>query len=115
MTRFSDEVHRIYGVMNNRLYDRRYLAGDELTIADLACYPWATYWDKQGIDLDEFKYFKRWYEELSQRPAIQTGMAVGAETSVDYSALSEDDLARVKALLYNQRALTAPETGGIES
>jgi GST-like protein len=115
MTRFADEVHRIYGVMNNRLYDRRYLAVDALSIADLACYPWATYWDKQGIELDEFKYFKRWYRELGQRPAIQKGMAVGEDTSVDYSALSEADLARVKALLYNQRAQPAPETGGIES
>jgi GST-like protein len=101
--------------MNNRLYDRRFLAGDQLTIADLACYPWATYWDKQGIDLDEFKYFKRWYEQLGQRPAIQRGMAVGADTSVDYSQLSADDLTRIKALLYNQRARPAPEVGGIES
>jgi GST-like protein len=115
LKRFNDEVHRIYGVMNNRLYDRRFLAGDQLTIADLACYPWATYWDKQGIDLDEFKYFKRWYQQLGQRPAIQRGMAVGADSSVDYSQLSEEDLKRIKALLYNQRARPAPEVGGIET
>ena len=109
--RFTDEVHRLYGVMNNRLYDRRYLAGDSYTIADMACYPWATYWEPQGIDLDEFKYFRRWYEELSERPALQRGMEVGAEQSHDYSKLSEEDIARLKAMLYNQRARPAPDGG----
>ena len=113
LTRFMDETHRLYGVMNNRLYDRRYLAGDNYTIADMACYPWAAYWEAAGIDLDEFRYFKRWYEELSERPAVQRGMAVGEELSQDFSRLSEDDIARLKALLYNQRARPAPDTGGI--
>ena len=111
LKRFTDEVHRLYGVMNNRLYDRRYLAGDSYTIADMACYPWATYWEPQGIDLDEFKYFRRWYEELSERPALQRGMEVGAEQSQDYSKLSEEDIARLKAMLYNQRARPAPDGG----
>jgi GST-like protein len=115
LTRFNDEVHRLYGVMNNRLYNRPYLAGDEYTIADMACYPWATYWDKQGIDLDEFKYFKRWFDELSARPAVQKGMAIGEEVSVDYSTLSDEDITRLKAMLYNQRARPAPETGGLEA
>ena len=114
LTRFSDEVHRLYGVMNNRLYDRRYLAGDSYSIADMICYPWASYWDKQNIDIDEFKYFKRWYQELSERPAVQRGMAVGEDLSVDYSTLSEEDIARLKAMLFNQRALPAPASGGIE-
>jgi GST-like protein len=113
--RFNDEVHRLYGVMNNRLYDRRYLAGDEYTIADMACYPWTVVWEQQGIDLDEFKYFKRWYEELSERPALQRGMNVGSELSQDYSRLSDEEIARLKALLYNQRARPAPETGGIDT
>jgi GST-like protein len=113
LTRFMDETHRLYGVMNNRLFDRRYLAGDEYTIADMACYPWGAYWEAAGIELDEFRYFKRWYEELSERPALQRGMAVGEEQSVDYSALGEDEIARLKSLLYNQRARPAPESGGI--
>src|SRR6201747_2762683 len=53
--RFADETHRLYGVLNNRLYDRRYLAGDEYTIADMISYPWTVSWKLQGIDLDEFK------------------------------------------------------------
>lgn len=113
LRRFMDETHRLYGVMNNRLYDRRYLAGDNYTIADMACYPWGAYHEAAGIDLDEFRYFKRWFEELSERPALQRGMAVGEEESIDYSALPEDEIARLKALLYNQRARPAPDTGGI--
>ena len=77
----------------------------------MACYPWATYWEPQGIDLDEFTYFRRWYEELSERPALQRGMEVGAEQSQDYSKLSEEDIARLKAMLYNQRARPAPDGG----
>ena len=46
--RYADEVNRIYGVMNNRLYDRPYIAGDEYTIADMICYPWCTYLEAQG-------------------------------------------------------------------
>ena len=115
LRRFSDEVHRLYGVMNNRLYDRRYLAGDAYSIADMISYPWATYWEKQGIDPDEFKYFKRWYEELSRRPALRRGMAVGEDRSVDVSQLSDQDIARLRKMLYNQRAIPAPESGGLEA
>ena len=109
--RFTDEVNRLYGVMNNRLYDRRYLAGDEYTIADMISYPWTVTWEKQGQDIDEFPYFKRWFEELGARPGVQRGMAVGSELSVDASKLDEKQKARIRELLYNQRARPAPEGG----
>jgi GST-like protein len=99
--------------MNNRLYDRRYLAGDHYSIADMACYPWVEGWEKHGIDLGEFKYFGRWFKELSERPALQRGMSVGDDMSQDYSSLSDDELKQVVSMLYNQRARPAPETGGI--
>jgi GSH-dependent disulfide-bond oxidoreductase len=106
--RFNDEVHRLYGVMNNRLYDRRYLAGDDYTIADMVSYPWTFTWQQQGIDLDEFKYFKRWFGELSARPAVEKGMAVVASGAVDPATLSPEEQARIRKLLYNQRARPAP-------
>ena len=106
--RFNDEVHRLYGVMNNRLYDRRYLAGDEYTIADMISYPWTVSWELQGIDLNEFKYFKRWFDELSERPAVQRGLAVTAGPSVDPATLSEEERERLRKMLYNQRARPAP-------
>jgi GST-like protein len=107
--RFADETHRLYGVLNNRLYDRKYLAGDDYTIADMISYPWTASWKLQGIDLDEFKYFKRWFEELSARPAVEKGMAVTAGLPVeDPASLSPEEQARRRKLLYNQRARPAP-------
>ena len=108
LTRFSNEVNRLYGVMNNRLYDRAYLAGDDYTIADMISYPWAVYWESQGQDIDEFKYFKRWYEELSAREAVQRGMAVGTDLPEDPDTLSDEEKQRRHKLLYNQRARPAP-------
>ncbi len=107
--RFADEVHRMYGVLNNRLYDRRYVAGTEYTIADMICLPWTVTWKLQGIDLDEFKYFKRWFEELMARPAAVKGLAVAPTGPVeDPASLSPEEQARRRALLYNQRARPAP-------
>ncbi len=109
--RFDDEVNRLYGVMNNRLYDRRYLAGDTYTIADMISYPWTVRHEEQGENLDDFPYFKRWFEELSAREAVQRGMAVGSDYSVDYAKYDEEQVARLRAMLYNQRARPAPEGG----
>ncbi len=109
--RFTDEANRLYGVMNNRLYDRRYLAGDEYTIADMICYPWAANWKMQGQDIEEFPYFKRWLNELAARPAVKAGMAVGAELSQDPATLPPEERERRAKLLYNQRARPAPAGG----
>ena len=109
--RFTDEANRLYGVMNNCLYDRRYLVGDEYTIADMICYPWCAGIANQGQDIDEFVYFKRWYEALSERPAVKRGMAVGADLSVDASTLSEAESQRRARIMYNQRARPAPDGG----
>jgi len=109
--RFTDEANRLYGVLNNRLYDRRYLAAGEYTIADMISYPWCVNWKGQGQDLDEFPYLKRWFDELSARPALQRGMAAGADLVVDASTLSAEERERVRKLLYNQRARPAPPGG----
>ncbi len=109
--RFTDEVNRLYGVLNAQLYDRRYLVGDQYTIADMICYPWCVGWEAQGQNLDDFLYVKRWFEELSARPGVQRGMAAGQELSVDYSQLSKEEIAELRALLYNQRARPVPADG----
>jgi len=106
--RFTDEVNRLYGVMNNQLYDHRYLAGDEYTIADMISYPWTLGWEGQGQDINEFKYFKRWFEEMGARPAVQRGMAVTAGPQEDFAALSQEERERRMKLLFNQRARPAP-------
>jgi GSH-dependent disulfide-bond oxidoreductase len=111
VTRFTDEANRLYGVLNNRLYDRRYLAGSEYGIADMICYPWSVNWQAQGQDIAEFPYFRRWFEELAARPAVQKGMAVGADLSVDPASLPQEERDRRAKLLYNQRARPAPAGG----
>jgi len=111
VNRFTDEVNRLYGVLNNRLFDRRYIAGDAYTIADMICYPWTVNWQGQGQNIDEFPYFKRWQAEIASRPAVQRGMAVGAELQNDPSTLSPEEQARRNRMLYNQRARPAPAGG----
>jgi GST-like protein len=108
LRRYGDEANRLYGVLNYRLYDRRYLAGDEYTIADMICYPWTIGWKGQGQNLDEFPHFKRWFEELGQRPGVQRGMAVGADMGGDLSKLTPEEQEKIKKMLYNQRAIKAP-------
>jgi GST-like protein len=106
--RFTDEVNRLYGVLNNRLYDRPYLAGESYSIADMIAYPWTVNWKGQGQDITEFKYFARWFEEIGSRPAVQRGLAVGADLSNDPASLSPEEQERRAKLLYNQRARPAP-------
>lgn len=108
--RFNDEVHRLYGVLNNRLYDRRYITGDDYSIADMISYPWTASWELQGIDMGEFKYFKRWWDEMSARPGVQRGMAVVAGPPEDPATVSPEEQERRRKLLYNQRARPAPAT-----
>jgi GST-like protein len=81
------------------------------TIADMISYPWTVGWEAQGENLDDFPYFKRWFEELGAREGVQRGMAVGSEYAVDYSTFGEAEIERLRGLLYNQRARPAPEGG----
>ena len=102
--RFSDEANRLYGVLNNQLYNHRYLAGDSYTIADMVSYPWTVNWQFQDQDLEEFPYFKRWFEELSARPGVQRGLAVGQDFVNLSAPVSPEEEARRAKLLFNQRA-----------
>jgi GST-like protein len=67
--RYVKEVNRLYGVMNKRLADRQYLAG-EYSIADMACYPWLVSWKRQGQNIADFPHLKRWLEAIAARPAV---------------------------------------------
>jgi len=107
--RFTDEVNRICGVMNNRLYDRRYLAGEIYTIADMISYPWASHWENYGQDINEFKHLKRWLDELAARPAVQRGMAAGKGIFGDQAQVTPEEQERINKMLFNQRARPAPD------
>jgi GST-like protein len=69
MDRYRNEVNRLYGVMNTRLADNDYFAG-EYSIADMACYPWVVPWERQGQNIADFPHLKRWFEAIKARPAV---------------------------------------------
>jgi GST-like protein len=99
--RYTNEVNRLYGVMNKRLADRDYLAGD-YSIADMACIGWVIPHKNQGQDLDDFPHLKAWFERLHQRPAVLKGIAVGKEERERQANLAEDKDAQ--KILFGQRA-----------
>jgi GSH-dependent disulfide-bond oxidoreductase len=74
--RYSNEGKRLYGVVDKRLSESKYLAGDEYTIADIMNLPWLLLSKNQGIEIDEYPHVKRWIDELKARPAVQRGLAV---------------------------------------
>ena len=74
----------------------------------MICYPWTVNHKVQGQDLEEFKHVKRWAEEIAKRPAVQKGMAVGANLSTDVTKLPPEEQARIRKLMYNQRAIPVP-------
>jgi GST-like protein len=96
--RYTKEVNRLYGVLDRRLADRPFLAG-EYSIADMAAYPWVVPFKNQGQDLAEFPHLKRWFEAMGERPGVQRGMAVGKELR---STTPMDDEA--KKVLFGQTA-----------
>jgi GSH-dependent disulfide-bond oxidoreductase len=67
--RYVKETNRLYGVLNKRLADRAFVAGDDYTIADMASYPWIVPYERQGQRLEDFRNLKRWFEAIKARPA----------------------------------------------
>jgi len=110
VTRFSDEVHRLYGVMNLGLHKKDWLAAGEYTIADMICYPWASGYKLRKVDLDEFPNLKRWMARMAERPAVKKAMeaALPPEAVEDPNSISEAEKARRAKLLVNQRATRIP-------
>lgn len=76
--RYVKETARLYRVMNTRLADRPYLAGD-YSIADIASYPWVVPHEKQRQNLDDFPNLKRWFATIAARPAVERAYALGAQ------------------------------------
>jgi GST-like protein len=77
--RYTNETGRIYNVIDNRLKESPWIAGDDYTIADIAIFPWLRSYERQGQDLNEFPNLKKWFETIEARPAVVRGVAVLAE------------------------------------
>jgi GST-like protein len=75
LDRFRREAERLYAVLDRRLEATgRFLAGDDYTIADIACFPWVMTHKAQGFDLADYPSIKRWFADLRARPALQRGL-----------------------------------------
>ena len=97
--RYVNETNRLYGVMNKRLADREFLAG-EYSIADMAAYPWVVPHKRQGQDLDQFPHLKRWFEAIAARPA--TVRAYAKADAINTRPSVDDEQSR--RILFGQKA-----------
>ena len=76
INRYTNEAKRLYGVLDQQLSKHPYIAGKAYSIADIAIFPWTRNWKNQGIEIDEFPHFKKWFEKVSARPAVRRGVEV---------------------------------------
>ncbi|GAB3437296.1 glutathione S-transferase N-terminal domain-containing protein [Insolitispirillum peregrinum] len=97
--RYTNEVSRLYGVLDRRLADREFIAG-AYSIADMAIWPWAKLWENQGQDLSKFPHMQRWLEQMAARPAVVKGLAVG-EGWREQNPVTDE---KARAILFGQKA-----------
>jgi GST-like protein len=98
MERYVNETNRLYGVLNKRLADREFLAG-EYSIADMASYPWIVPHERQQQNLNDFPHLTRWFEAVAARPAVQRAYEVAKQVN-EQPTISEQS----KSLLFGQVA-----------
>ncbi len=75
-SRFVNECKRLYGVLDSQLADRPFIAGDDYSIADIACFPWIAQSEYSGIDLGAFANLNYWFDRVATRPAVERGMKI---------------------------------------
>lgn len=101
LERYGKEARRLYGVMDRRLIDAPYLAG-EYSIADMACWPWIRGYKSLGIDLAEFPAVRRWFRDVGAREAVVRGADIG-----------KNDFARRQAAMKSSETSSPPAEGGL--
>lgn len=99
INRYVKEANRLYGVMDRRLADRSYLAGDELSIADIACYPWVRVHERHGQNLGEFPNVRRWNDAIAARPSVIKTYEIAAKINTTPTVTDAS-----RALLFGQTA-----------
>ncbi len=101
--RYRKETERLYGVLDERLENRAFLAGD-YSIADMAAYPWIVPHDRQGMNLDDFPALKAWFTRIAERPAVRRAYEKGQ----DYRSRPITDEASRRILFGQGRRETKP-------
>jgi GSH-dependent disulfide-bond oxidoreductase len=96
VNRYTKEAQRIYGVLNTRLKESKFLGSQNYSIADIATWPWTASHQNQGVQLEDFPHVHRWFKTIESRPAVQRGLAVLADRR---RPLTDD---KSRALLFNQ-------------
>ncbi len=97
-SRYFTEIRRLYGVLNDRLGEVRYMAGDDYSIADVATWPWARNHELLKLSYEELPHLGRWVAEINARPAAQKMIASEAEMRVHdgkaFQGATEDQMDR---------------------
>jgi len=91
INRYTNEAKRLYGVLDRKLGETEYIAGD-YSIADIAIFPWTRSYANQGVDIAEFPNVKRWYDAIDARPAVQRGVKVLADRRKPVRSDKERDI-----------------------
>jgi GST-like protein len=107
MDRYRNEVNRLFGVMNKRLANRQFLAGD-YSIADMASYPWIVPWKRQGQDIEDFPHVKRWLDAIFARDAVKRAYAKAKEVNPDPGP-GGVRTAEQRAILFGQTAASVEQ------
>jgi len=102
MDRYVKETNRLYGVLDRRLADRAFVAGD-YSIADMAAYPWIVPHERQQQNLDDFPHLKRWFETIRARPATVRAYEIGPRINPDPPGIRTE---AEKKILFGQTAAT---------
>jgi GST-like protein len=100
MDRYRNEVNRLYGVLDRRLADRPFVAG-EYSIADMASYPWVALHERQHQKIDDFPNVKRWLETIKARPAVVRAYAKAKEVNPNAGGIRTPE---ERAILFGQNA-----------
>ncbi len=79
MNRYKNEANRLYGVIERRLKESKYIACGEYTIADMAIVPWLRYPERQGVEIDQYPALKKWRDAILARPAVERAVQVLAD------------------------------------
>jgi GSH-dependent disulfide-bond oxidoreductase len=97
--RYVNETNRLYGVLDRRLAQAPYLAGD-YSIADMAAYPWIVPHEAQGQSLEDFPDLQRWFEAIAARPAVERAYAAGKHLMRERSGFTDAE----RQVLFGQTA-----------
>ncbi len=105
INRYVNETNRLYGVLDRRLCDRPFVAGEAYSIADMAAYPWIVPHQRQGQDLNQFPHLKRWFETIAARPATVRAYDIAKRINTQPTVNEE-----AKKILFGQTAAVVSPT-----